>query len=60
MDRMAPPADEREIRNAFGCFPSGVTAVCAFVEGNPVAHELGDDRCWSARRRQSHTGISGL
>lgn len=30
------PADSAELRRAFGCFPSGVTAVCAFVDGNPV------------------------
>lgn len=25
-----------ELRNTFGCFPSGVTAVCALVDGEPV------------------------
>jgi flavin reductase (DIM6/NTAB) family NADH-FMN oxidoreductase RutF len=29
-------ADPHELRKAFGCFPSGVTAVCAIVGGVPV------------------------
>ncbi|MDZ4265492.1 MAG: flavin reductase family protein [Mycobacterium sp.] len=29
-------ADSVELRRAFGCFPSGVTAVCALVDGDPV------------------------
>lgn len=29
-------ADSEELRRAFGCFPSGVTAICAFVDGDPV------------------------
>lgn len=33
---MTPPADQRELRNAFACFPSGVTAVCALIDGVPV------------------------
>ena len=33
---MVPPVDERQLRYAFGCFPSGVTAVCAFIDGSPV------------------------
>ncbi|MHB8734550.1 MAG: flavin reductase family protein [Terriglobales bacterium] len=28
--------DPRELRNAFGAFPSGVTALCAVVDGEPV------------------------
>lgn len=28
--------DGAELREAFGCFPSGVTAVCALVDGVPV------------------------
>jgi flavin reductase (DIM6/NTAB) family NADH-FMN oxidoreductase RutF len=28
--------DSRTLRNAFGCFPSGVTAICAMVNGEPV------------------------
>lgn len=28
--------DEKVLRRAFSCFPSGVTAVCAFIEGAPV------------------------
>ena len=28
--------DSRTLRNAFGCFPSGVTAICAMIEGEPV------------------------
>jgi flavin reductase (DIM6/NTAB) family NADH-FMN oxidoreductase RutF len=27
--------DARTLRNAFGCFPSGVTAICAMVDGKP-------------------------
>jgi flavin reductase (DIM6/NTAB) family NADH-FMN oxidoreductase RutF len=27
--------DSRTLRNAFGCFPSGVTAVCAMIDGEP-------------------------
>jgi flavin reductase (DIM6/NTAB) family NADH-FMN oxidoreductase RutF len=29
-------ATAEQLRQAFGCFPSGVTAVCAEVEGRPV------------------------
>lgn len=32
----SPPVDEHELRRAFGCFPSGVIAVCAIVDGEPV------------------------
>ena len=28
--------DETDLRRAFGCFPSGVIAVCAIVDGAPV------------------------
>ena len=28
--------DEAELRKVFGCFPSGVIAVCAVVDGEPV------------------------
>jgi flavin reductase (DIM6/NTAB) family NADH-FMN oxidoreductase RutF len=28
--------DSRTLRNAFGCFPSGVTAISAMIEGEPV------------------------
>ena len=28
--------DYRTLRNAFGCFPSGVTAICAMIEGEPA------------------------
>ena len=28
--------DSRTLRNAFGCFPSGVTAICAMIDGDPV------------------------
>jgi flavin reductase (DIM6/NTAB) family NADH-FMN oxidoreductase RutF len=28
--------DSALLRTAFGCFPSGVTAVCAYLEGAPV------------------------
>lgn len=30
------PMDGPRLRDAFGCFPSGVTAVCAMVDGVPV------------------------
>ena len=30
------PVDSSDLRNAYGCFPSGVTAVCAVVDGEPV------------------------
>lgn len=30
------PADGVELRRAFGCFPSGVAAVCAVIGGEPV------------------------
>ncbi len=33
---MRPATDHRELRDAFGCFPSGVTALCAMVGGVPV------------------------
>lgn len=29
-------SDPRTLRNAFGCFPSGVTAICAMIDGEPV------------------------
>jgi flavin reductase (DIM6/NTAB) family NADH-FMN oxidoreductase RutF len=28
--------DPRTLRNAFGCFPSGVTAICAMIDGEPA------------------------
>lgn len=30
------PVDTTGLRSAYGCFPSGVTAVCALVDGRPV------------------------
>jgi flavin reductase (DIM6/NTAB) family NADH-FMN oxidoreductase RutF len=30
------PLEPQVLRRAFACFPSGVTAVCAMVEGQPV------------------------
>ncbi|MCI2421424.1 flavin reductase family protein [Saccharopolyspora sp. K220] len=39
---MSPPftavdaADARLLRDAFGCFPSGVAAVCSLVDGEPT------------------------
>lgn len=30
------PDDSSELRNAYGCFPSGVTAMCALIDGQPV------------------------
>jgi len=32
---MMNPTDSRELRNAYACFPSGVAAVCALVDGQP-------------------------
>jgi flavin reductase (DIM6/NTAB) family NADH-FMN oxidoreductase RutF len=34
--RLAPTTDPRQLRRAFGCFPSGVTALCALVDGTPA------------------------
>ncbi len=28
--------DPQTLRNAFGCFPTGVTAICAVIDGEPV------------------------
>jgi flavin reductase (DIM6/NTAB) family NADH-FMN oxidoreductase RutF len=36
MDDMKPVTDQRELRDAFGCFPSGVTAICALSDTVPV------------------------
>ncbi|WP_372924875.1 flavin reductase family protein [Mycolicibacterium hippocampi] len=36
MELQCCPADSAELRRAFGCFPSGVTAVCAVIGGEPV------------------------
>jgi flavin reductase (DIM6/NTAB) family NADH-FMN oxidoreductase RutF len=36
MDGLTPPTDPLELRRVFGCFPSGVTGVCALVDGVPV------------------------
>jgi flavin reductase (DIM6/NTAB) family NADH-FMN oxidoreductase RutF len=33
---MMPAMDHQELRNAYACFPSGVAALCAVVEGYPV------------------------
>jgi flavin reductase (DIM6/NTAB) family NADH-FMN oxidoreductase RutF len=33
---MLSALDDRELRRAFGCFPTGVTAVCALVADQPV------------------------
>jgi flavin reductase (DIM6/NTAB) family NADH-FMN oxidoreductase RutF len=36
-DKLIPVSDELALRAAFGCFPSGVIAICALdVEGRPV------------------------
>lgn len=41
MDCSGPPAapnpsfDPQQLRQAFGCFPSGVTALCAMIDGAP-------------------------
>src|ERR1700676_3719190 len=36
MAKIEPVADSTQLRRAFGCFPSGVTAICALVDGRPV------------------------
>lgn len=36
MIRMQSVVDGRQLRQAFGCFPSGVTALCALIDGAPV------------------------
>jgi flavin reductase (DIM6/NTAB) family NADH-FMN oxidoreductase RutF len=36
MVELTPITDGHQLRQAFGCFPSGVAAVCAVVDGSPV------------------------
>lgn len=36
MELQQCPADGAELRRVFGCFPSGVTAVCAVIDDVPV------------------------
>lgn len=36
MNEIGPVTTGEELRRAFGCFPSGVTAVCAPVDGAPI------------------------
>ena len=31
-----PVTDVEQLRQAFGCYPSGVTAVCALIDGTPT------------------------
>jgi flavin reductase (DIM6/NTAB) family NADH-FMN oxidoreductase RutF len=33
---MMPATDHRELKNAYACFPSGVAALCALVDGQPT------------------------
>jgi flavin reductase (DIM6/NTAB) family NADH-FMN oxidoreductase RutF len=33
---IGPNVDSRTLRDAFGCFPTGVTAVCAMIGSEPV------------------------
>jgi flavin reductase (DIM6/NTAB) family NADH-FMN oxidoreductase RutF len=33
---LEPVTDDAHLRRAFGCFPSGVTAVCTEIDGGPV------------------------
>jgi flavin reductase (DIM6/NTAB) family NADH-FMN oxidoreductase RutF len=35
MIELQPVTSESRLREAFGCFPSGVTAVCALIDGVP-------------------------
>jgi len=36
MIRMRPVGSGKQLREAFGCFPSGVAAICALVDRTPV------------------------
>jgi flavin reductase (DIM6/NTAB) family NADH-FMN oxidoreductase RutF len=36
MATIEPVADSTQLRRALGCFPSGVTAICALVDGQPA------------------------
>lgn len=36
MDLRPVPTDSAELRRVYGCYPSGVAAVCAMVDGAPV------------------------
>ncbi len=36
MELRACPADSDELRRTFGCFPSGVTAICGLGDGVPM------------------------
>ena len=36
MIRMQDISGEEQLRDAFGCFPSGVAAICALVDGTPI------------------------
>jgi flavin reductase (DIM6/NTAB) family NADH-FMN oxidoreductase RutF len=36
MIEIDPLNDTKRLRQAFGCFPSGVIAVCALIDGRPV------------------------
>ena len=48
-------ADSRTLRNAFGCFPSGVTAICAMIDGEPVGMAT-----WRKLRNALRIGVSVL
>jgi flavin reductase (DIM6/NTAB) family NADH-FMN oxidoreductase RutF len=47
MGMMVPVTDSRELRNAFGCFPTGVTAVCALIDDQPVGMAASSFTCVS-------------
>ena len=36
LDDAGPIFDSRTLRNAFGCYPTGVTAICAVIDDVPV------------------------
>jgi flavin reductase (DIM6/NTAB) family NADH-FMN oxidoreductase RutF len=36
MNDMLSDIDDADLRRAFACFPTGVTAICALVDGQPV------------------------
>jgi flavin reductase (DIM6/NTAB) family NADH-FMN oxidoreductase RutF len=40
MIRMQNIRTGEQLREAFGCFPSGVAAVCALVDGAPVGDQV--------------------
>ncbi len=48
MIALQPVTSESRLREAFGCFPSGVTAVCALIDGVPHGMAAGCARSASS------------